>query len=83
MNTQGKRLEATLWLKTAFPNILTQQREEFLRAVEDYYEEHSVAEKPKTAFESLQHDERTFARILRNTLGEDPPSAPNTSFDLS
>lgn len=83
MNAQGKRLEAMLWLKTAYPDILSQQRDDFLGAVEKYYDEHPVVVRPKSAFESLQQDEQRFAQILRKVLGEDPPSAPTPPFDLS
>ncbi|MGO2311771.1 MAG: hypothetical protein ACTH6N_04055 [Brachybacterium tyrofermentans] len=82
VSTAGERIEATVWLESNSPDLTSQQRANFLSAVDTYYEEDPVAERTAGPLGCIRQDERKFAEILRKVLGEVPPSPPSPSFDL-
>lgn len=82
MSTAGERLEATVWLESTAPNINSSQRAEFFSAVDAYYDEDPVVERSAGPLGCIQQDERMFASILREVLGEVPSSPSTPPLDL-
>lgn len=77
MSTPSERLEATVWLDATYPDLPTEQRANFYTAVDEYYEQHPIADRCPHTLAILKQDDHAFAEILRSIRADQHPALPN------
>lgn len=77
MSTPSERLEAMIWLDATYAEIPAEQCAAFYAAVDDYYEQHPIADRQPHALDILKQDNHAFAEILRNIVRKGQASPEN------
>ncbi|MGP5641559.1 hypothetical protein ACTXPS_19230 [Brachybacterium tyrofermentans] len=79
MGTPGERLEAEIWLETIGPDLSAEQWDAFFYAVDEYYDEHPIADRGPDFLATLRNDDRAFALILDEVINEGRGNAASSA----